>query len=74
MEIRGVDLSQSGILTRVSKDEYLLSGNRVTLSGLTGIQVEHEQLSVTHAVEAEAIGKVVEMMNAMPQPEAPKTE
>lgn len=66
MEIRSVDLSQDGILTRVSKDEFLLSGNRVTLSGLTGIQSEHEKLSVAHAAEAEAIGKVIAMMNAMP--------
>lgn len=74
MEIRSVDLSQSGILTRVSNDEFLLAGNRVTLSGLTGIQGEHENLSVAHAAEAEAIGKVVAMMNAMPQVEAQKTE
>lgn len=66
MEIRSVDLSQSGILTRVSNDEFLLSGNRVTLSGLTGIQGEHENLSVAHAAEAEAIGKVIVLMNAMP--------
>ena len=74
MEIRSVDLSQSEILTRVindefllpgNNDEFLLSGNRVTLSGLTSIQSEHEQLSAAHAAEAEAIGKVIVMMNAM---------
>jgi len=70
MEIRSVDLSQPEILTQVSKDEFLLSGNRVTLSGLKGIQGEHKNLSVAHAAEAEAIGKVIVMMNAMPQPEA----
>lgn len=70
MEIRSVDLSQPKILTQVSKDEFLLSGSRVTMSGLTGIQGEHEKLSVAHAAEAEAIGKVIVMMNAMPQPEA----